>query len=186
MSSARPAQAVCGARSSVPLRTRQARTSASAQSQPPQQRAVSQRVSTGGRPAALRPGAPVLLSKSGLLAHRRGALVVARAGDGDDEPLTATQEIPIFPLGLCAHPMGEGAVRTRLKAYTCGGTVPRPCAVYCGTQRRPLGVPVRLGYGATTRAAGTLKRAGSPAPLAVCTCLLCLSCFRLSAVFQCL
>ena len=111
MSSAR-AQAVCGMR--VPHRARQARTaSAAAQLQPPQQRAASLRVQACARPPVLRPGAPLLLNKGSVLAHPRGR-VVARASDRDDEPVTATQEIPIFPLGLCAHPMGEGAGRGRL------------------------------------------------------------------------
>ena len=187
MSSARPAQAGCGTRSSVPHRARQARASAAAQSQPPQQRAASQRVVTCARSAPLRPGAPILLSKGGvLLARRRGARVVARAGDRDEEPVTATQEIPIFPLGLCAHPMGEGAGRTHLKTCTCGGTAPRPRAARCGTQRRPLGAPVHRCHGVATRAAGTLRRAGSPAPLVTCACSAVPESLRLFAVFQCL
>ena len=162
MSSAR-AQAVC-----VPHRARQARTSAAAQSQPPQQRAASQRVQVCARPPVLRPGAPVPLNKGGLLARGKG--VVARASDRDDEPVTATQEIPIFPLGLCAHPMGEGAGRGRMPGCTCctcGGTAPRASAARCGMQRRPLGAPVRLYYGTATRAPGTLKRAASTLPLDV-------------------
>ena len=130
------------------------------------------------RLATRRAGAPLVPSKHGVVALPRGARLVACASDAsDDDSVTSTQEIPIFPLGLCAHPMGEGtpagATLARLW-WGCDARVGRALKHAASYARRAYAPLTRRSsarvWRALKRCASRTARARAPARLAEARC----------------